>query len=101
MSILRNEKKMHWASVISLCNESGLSASKYCRENKLCLKSFYRWKKKFGNEVPIAEGFKELSNPTTEGSGLWFDFGNGARLVIDNGFNQTTFKKLMGALIEC
>jgi len=101
MSITRNEKRQAWQSIINQCESSQLTTVNFCREMKLSLASFYYWKKKFADEAQPVAQFKELVNPVTEGAGLWFDFGNGARLIIDNEFNQATFKKLMGTLIEC
>ncbi len=101
MSITRNEKRQMWSTIITQCKSSNQSTVDFCRGNDLSIATFYYWQKKFADEAqPVAE-FKELNNPVSEGAGLWFDFGNGARLVIDNGFDQNTFKKLMGALIEC
>ena len=101
MSITRNEKRQAWLSIIKQCESSDLRTVDFCRKMKLNIATFYYWKKKFADEAqPVAE-FKELTNPITDGAGLWFDFGNGARLIIDNEFNQATFKKLMGTLIGC
>ena len=101
MSQTRNGKRQAWLKIIKRCEKSTMSTVDFCRDTNLNIGTFYYWKKKFADEEqPVAE-FKELTNPVTEGAGLWFDFGNSARLVIDNDFNQETFKKLMGTLLEC
>jgi hypothetical protein len=101
MNLTQVEKRHGWQKIINQHESSNQSAVDFCRDNDLRIGTFYYWKKKFANEEqPIAE-FKELTIPVTEGAGLWFDFGNSARLVIDNDFNQATFKKLMGTLLEC
>jgi len=101
MSITRSEKRRAWQSLVKQCEESKLSTADFCREMKLSIATFYYWKKKFADEALPEPRFKELVNPPMEGAGLWFDFGNGARLVIDHEFNHQTFKKLMGVLAEC
>ena len=96
-----SEKRQHWISVIEDCKQSGQTVAKFCSEHRIALHCFYYWKKKLaGEQLPVA-GFKEIEVPTSEGAGLWFDFGNGAKLMIDHEFNSSTFKKLMGVLSAC
>ena len=101
MSITRTKKRQAWQTIVGKYEDSTLSTSVFCRENNVNITNFYYWKKKFADEALPAAGFKELTDSSIEGAGLWFDFGNGARLIIDNEFNQSTFKKLMGVLAKC
>jgi hypothetical protein len=102
MGNTHKEKQIYWNKVIEQWKDSDVGMTRFCKENNLCRKSFYRWNKKISNDVfPSTSSFKEVIDQPVEGSGLWFDFGNGARLIIDNEFNQATFKKLMGTLIGC
>ena len=102
MSNTHKEKQIYWNKVIELWKDSGVGMTAFCKENNLCRKSFYRWNKKISNgALPSTSSFKELIDQPVEGSGLWFDFGNGAKLRVDHEFNSQTLKKLMGVLIEC
>ena len=101
MNLTQVEKRHAWQKIINQYKKSNQSAVDFCRDNELRLTNFYYWKKKLSDEEKPVAKFKELTNPVSEGSGLWFDFGNSDRLVIDNDFNQATLKKLMGTLLEC
>lgn len=105
-SMSRSAKRDRWIAIIADWSESGQTIIDYCRDHNLSVATFHYWKKKFHDEsnsdVPA---FTELhvTDPQTrqDGAGLWFDFGNGAKLVIDHDFNDRTFKKLMGVLSSC
>ena len=102
MGRTHKEKRMYWIKVIEQWKDSGVGMTTFCKENNLCRKSFYRWNKKISNDaLPSTSRFKELTDQPIEGSGLWFDFDNGAKLRVDSEFNSQTFKKLMGVLVEC
>lgn len=101
MGMSPTERRQHWESIINKCEHSGQTIVCFCKERGIAQHKYHYWKKKLTNEQLPTAGFKELIAPPREGSGLWFDFGNGAKLVIDNDFNQDTFKKLMGVLGGC
>lgn len=101
MDMSPSERRQHWESVISKCELSQKTIACFCKENNIPEHRYYYWKKRLREKHLPVPGFKELSAPPAEGSGLWFDFGNGAKLVIGNEFNSSTFKKLMGVLSGC
>jgi len=101
MEMSPSERRQYWESILTQWEESGQTIAGFCAANNIAVHCFYYWKKKFADDRLPVEGFKELTSPPTDGAGLWFDFGNGAKLVIDNEFNQHTFKKLMGVLSGC
>lgn len=35
-----------WAERISACRNSNLSVAQWCKENKVCVQTYYRWQKK-------------------------------------------------------
>ena len=45
-----NRRRKVWKSIINKQATSGLSASEFCRQNSLGIKSFYRWRRIFRNE---------------------------------------------------
>ena len=101
MSVTRKDKRQAWEAIIKQCENSDQRTVDFCREKALNIATFYYWKKKLSDEKPPVSAFTEVKNPSNDGAGLWFDFGNGARLVIDSGFDQITLKRLMGTLEEC
>lgn len=50
-----------WAERISACRNSELSVAQWCKENEICIQTYYRWQKKLFNmaqaqqEVQFAE----------------------------------------------
>jgi hypothetical protein len=101
MSTLRNEKFQKWESIIEDRKESGLSIVDYCRENKIAVATYHYWKKKISSELAVTDKFTEIGITSEHGVGLWFDFGNGVKLVVDHGFDQVTLKRLMGTVGSC
>lgn len=105
-NVSRSAKRDHWGSLIADWRNANQSIVDYCRDHSLSVATFHYWKKKLRDEDNSdAPAFRELhvtnNQAVQDGAGLWFDFGNGAKLVIDNEFNSSTFKKLMGVLSSC
>ncbi len=53
------EKVISMPDHIGRCEESGMSASAYCRKNNLVLATFYYWRKKIAS-LPLDPTFKEI-----------------------------------------
>ena len=87
MNISRLEKHQHWESILEAWKVSGLTITAFCAENKIAVDKFHYWKKKLADKQLPTAGFKEFVVPSPEGSGVWFDFGNGAKLVVDDESN--------------
>ncbi len=98
MGMTRREKCREWELIIEEWQNSGMSIVNYCRENEIAVATFHYWKKKISSEVTESDAFSEIKFTSDHGSGLWFEFGNGVKLVVDHGFDQVTLKRLMGAI---
>ena len=74
--------KKEWAGILRRFESSGLGPREYCRQEKLPLSSFQRWRNRLGS--PVAAEFVELTPPAPEstmsGWELEVSLPNGVRL---------------------
>ncbi|MCB2183769.1 MAG: hypothetical protein KQH63_17195 [Desulfobulbaceae bacterium] len=99
-------KRRFWKAHIQAWEKSGLSQNDYCRRNKLKVKSFWYWKKKFTsktaagavNFVPVpvpSEKSQKISGSDFSGLTLFL---NNIEIQVSNDFNTTTLTRVVDAL---
>lgn len=101
MSMTRSDKRRKWEVIIEEWQASAMSIVDFCEENSFSVATFHYWKKKLASESLPSDLFSEIKLNPDNGAGLWFDFGNGVKLVVDHNFDQLTLKRLMGSLGSC
>jgi putative transposase len=81
--------RTYWARMVAEHAASDLSASAFCSQRKLTLKTFMRWKRKLAAPAaPSSPGFIELPVPAgsearaTPGWELELDLGDGVRVRL-------------------
>ncbi len=88
---------------------SGLSVSKYCRENNIKLTSFRSYQQteiKYLGNSELQAKFKEIEFPTTQDNPLQdpdsteikVSFGDSINVTLSNGFNPDEFSKVASVL---
>ena len=107
MTTLNSEKEHEWRERFKEFNNSNLSIKEFCESKGISTRPFYRWRKRLGlspgkvsNEI-VPQNFIELKDQSSTSSGVWFDFGNGAHLMIDKGFDSHTLHQLISTLKSC
>ena len=105
MEVVQFDVKQEWSAILEQFNTSSLTVKKFCKQVNISEAQYYYWRRKLqevdATRSQTMSAFQELTDPSPEGAGLWFDFGNGAKLMVDTGFDQLTLRRLIGALKEC
>ena len=109
----RGSRESYWGPELARWRASGLSATEYCRQNKLKLHTFKYWqyRLKFRLESKSAsepELFSEItplvqtrqSSRSSESSGLELITTANYRIAISRSFDSSTLRQLLQALEE-
>ena len=98
MSCLAIPNKSHdWERTLQKQKQSGLSVSRWCKENQVPYHTFIYWKRRFVRVTPLErKSFVELSeNPSKSGIQLECD---GIRVNVEKGFDSLTLARCLQAL---
>jgi len=52
----KTRSRMEWLDIVGQQEESGLSARAFCQARAVGLASFYQWRRRLRDEVPVAAG---------------------------------------------
>ena len=101
------ERRRAWKSHIEGWSLSGLSQTKYCRQNNLRSNRFTYWKRKFQRENLPVEFVQIHTEPVEsahlfrhEETSLRLAVGVGFTIEIPDGFSPATLKQLLFTLKE-
>jgi len=97
----RRRRRVYWRRLVAKQAESGLKAAAFCREHKINLNLFYRWRRRFRNEQPkgVSAGFVELVTCLTEpDSGLRIRLGDTLSIEVERGFDPVTLRAVIKAI---
>ena len=109
------EKEHEWRERFKEFNNSNLSIAAFCRAKGISDRQFYKWREKLNlrpnknssnslrkvSSDIVPQKFIELKDQSSTSSGVWFDFGNGAHLMIDKGFDSHTLQQIISTLKSC
>ena len=93
--------RSYWRRLVAKQGESGLKAAAFCREHKINLHQFYRWRRRFRNEQPksVSDGFVELVPCLTEPeSGIRIRLGDTVSIEVERGFDPVTLRAVIEAI---
>ncbi len=96
-----NPKADEWAERIAAQQRSGISVKQFCKEQGLTEYSFYAWRKRLQEKVPVRFALVERSARRQERSGepvVELMLANGERLRIGAGVDATTLRIVLDAL---
>lgn len=94
----RRRPRAYWRRLVAKQVESGLKAAAFCREYKINLHQFYRWRRRFRNEQPkgVSAGFVELVPCLTEPeSGIRIYLGDTLSIEVERGFDPVTLRAVI------
>lgn len=105
----RQAQQSHWRDVIAQHATSGLTMIDFCRQHRLCSKTFYRWKARLnsvacandsGERVPVQKKleFLGLSAPSRARSVLLIRLASGVRISV---FDAATIPAVLAGLRGC
>jgi transposase-like protein len=94
----RRRPRAYWRRLVAKQGESGLKAADFCREHKINLQQFYRWRRRFRNEESksVSDGFVELVPCLTEpDSGVRIRLGDTLSIEVERGFDPVTLRAVI------
>jgi len=101
----KNERRTQWRAVVAEQVESGLSASAFCRERRIKISLFYRWRRRLrsAEDKSRSSGFLELARDTAPltGSGIRIHLGNGLSIELERVFDPLSLRAAIEALNGC
>jgi|SRR5271157_23843 len=107
-SELRAKKARYWRKVIQEVARSGVSIREFCRQRQLAVSQFYWWQRRLQAPPPRAK--KRVSASTAASfvlvsepgqgldAGIELVLGDGRRLRIHKGVDETTLRAVLAAL---
>src|SRR5689334_11931216 len=96
---LRKCRRREWKEKVECQASSGLSALRWCNEQKVAYNTFLYWRKRLGLNSPDPQAnFTELTDPTPQGIVLEFF---GARLLLPKDFDEGTLFRFLRILKSC
>jgi hypothetical protein len=92
------EKQREWKEKVLQQRQSGLSAQRWCHENKIRPTTFHYWKDKFFPRANLSRSsFSELTDSTSTGITLECQ---GVHIHLDKYFDPSTLKRCLQTLKE-
>lgn len=80
---------------IDRCEESGMSASAYCRKHQLALATFYYWRKKVAG-IPVKATFEEIKMISPMLNVIRVQFPGGTIIHIEGEVSAAYLRELAG-----
>ena len=103
----RQAQQLHWRDVIAQHAASGLTMIDFCRQHRLCSKTFYRWKARLnsvacandsGERVPVQKKLEFLGLSAPSRSVLLIRLASGVRISV---FDAATIPAVLAGLRGC
>jgi len=103
------EKDRYWRNVIHEAARSGMSIREFCRQRQVTISQFYWWQRKLQRQRPArtkkrisggAASFVLVSEKgqSAEAAGIELVLGDGRRLRIHKGADETTLRAVLAAM---
>jgi transposase-like protein len=98
----RRRNADQWQEIIAHQEASGESVSAYCRQQNLCEKSLYIWRKRLRKKsIPQVKNFIEVSvPPKSTRESLRIKTPGGYCLEVPEGTDSTFVKSIIAALVS-
>jgi transposase-like protein len=101
MSRTQEERRGLWRQLITRQEQSGLSVRAFCQQHRTSEHSFYQWRKRLAEQLPVKFALVETnrSAPVSGGS-VEVALATGERLRIAPGVDAATVRLVLGVLRE-
>jgi hypothetical protein len=101
MSKTREERREFWRQLIAQQQQSGLPVRVFCQQQRTSEYSFYQWRKRFAEQLPVKFALVE----TSPGAGVCAEaveviLTSGERLRITDGIDAATLRLVLSVLRE-
>lgn len=101
MSKTREERREFWRKLVAQQQQSGLSVRTFCQQHRTSDYSFYQWRKRLAEQLPVKFALVETShNPRLQAEAVEVILTTGERLRIAPGIDAVTLRLVLSALRE-
>jgi transposase-like protein len=95
------ERREFWRQLITEQEQSGLSVRAFCQQHRTSEYSFYQWRKRLNDQLPVKFALVETTRGTPAlGCGVEVLLSSGERLRIEPGTDVATLRLVLSVLRE-
>jgi transposase-like protein len=101
MSKTTEGRREFWRQLIAKQQQSGVAVRILCREHGTSEHSFYQWRKRFAQQLPVKFALVETERHARfQAEGVEVILTSGERLRVGPGVNATTLRLILSILRE-
>ena len=101
MSKTREARREFWRQLIAQQQQSGVSVRAFCQQRGTSEYSFYQWRKRLAQQLPVKFALVETSRRAPASvAGVEVILASGERLRITPGVESDTLRMVLGVLRE-
>jgi transposase-like protein len=101
MSRTQEERRSYWRQFITQQEQSGLSVRAFCQQHRTGEHSFYQWRKRLAEELPVKFALVETKRSAPAGAiAVEVTLVSGERLRIAPGVDTATLRAVLSVLRE-
>jgi hypothetical protein len=101
MSRTQEERRDFWRQFIAQQEQSGLSVRGFCQQQRASEHSFYQWRKRLAEQLPVKFALVETSrNRSLHAEAVEVILSSGERLRITPGIDAATLRLVLSVLRE-
>jgi hypothetical protein len=101
MSRTQEKRRQLWRQLIAEQRESGLSVRAFCQQRRTSEHSFYQWRKRFAEQLPVKFALVETNRGAPGAvAAVEVILASGERLRIAPGIEATTLRLVLSVLRE-
>ena len=101
MATTQEQRHELWRKLIAQHEQSGLSVRAFCQQHRTSEYSFYHWRKRLAEQLPMKFALVETSrNAPAAVAGLELVLASGERLRIAPGIDDATLRVVLSVLRE-
>jgi hypothetical protein len=101
MSKTREARRDFWRQLIAQQQQSGLSVRAFCQQHRSSEYSFYQWRKRFAQQLPMKVALVQASHgASVRADALEVILTSGERLRITPGSDADTLRLVLNVLRE-
>jgi len=100
MSKTREEQWEFWRLLVAQQQQSRLSVRAFCQQHRTSEYSFYQWRKRLAQQLPVKFALVETSHGRAQAEAVEVILTSGERLRITPGIDAATLRLVLSVLRE-